>query len=184
LDKYSWNIVGGIVAIFALLGLFQAGIVGKFMINVTRIFVGGLYPLGLLVVVIFGLVLAGFSRLPKIPLRYTLGTLLVLIGVLVWLTLIEYVQAAQPVDFMSFNWQKLMDDVASANTDSNIGGGILATALFYVSSLVIWKDWHWNCCQFSHPVWGLCSFQHFIFKNLCWCSTSINVFESSGCQGK
>ena len=139
LDKYSWNIVGGIVAIFALLGLFQAGIVGKFMINVTRIFVGGLYPLGLLVVVIFGLVLAGFSRLPKIPLRYTLGTLLVLIGVLVWLTLIEYVQAAQPVDFMSFNWQKLMDDVASANTDSNIGGGILATALFYVSHLLFGK---------------------------------------------
>lgn len=33
LDKYSWNIVGGIVAIFALLGLFQAGIVGKFMIK-------------------------------------------------------------------------------------------------------------------------------------------------------
>lgn len=35
---------------------------------------------------------------------------------------------------------------------------------FLCQPLVIWKDWHRNRRQFSHPVWGLCSFQHFIFK--------------------
>lgn len=139
LQKYAGNIIGGICAILALLGLFQAGIVGTFMINIARIFVGSLYPLFLLIGVIGGLWLAGFSRLPKIKGKYTWGTLLVLLGVLVWLTLIEYLQAAQPVDFISFNWEKLVDDVTSSNDDSNIGGGILATIVFYVFHLLFGK---------------------------------------------
>ncbi|MGF2385737.1 DNA translocase FtsK [Lentilactobacillus otakiensis] len=139
LQKYAINVIGGIVAILALLGLLQAGIVGTFMINVARIFVGSLYPLLLLLAIVGGIWLAGFSRLPKIPARYTWGTVLVLIGILLWLTLIEYIQAAQPVDFINFNWEKLTDDIASSNSDSNIGGGILAAVLFYVSHLLFGK---------------------------------------------
>ncbi|MEE8824799.1 DNA translocase SpoIIIE [Lentilactobacillus sunkii] len=139
LSKYAINIIGGVCAILALLGLFQAGIVGIFMINVARIFVGSLYPLFLLLGVVGGVWLAGFSRLPSIKAKYTWGTLLVLLGVLVWLTLIEYVQAAQPVNFISFNWEKLVDDIVSANDDSNIGGGILATIVFYVCHLLFGK---------------------------------------------
>lgn len=139
LRKYAVNIIGGVCAILALLGLFQAGIVGIFMINIARIFVGSLYPLFLLLGVVGGVWLAGFSRLPSIKAKYTWGTLLVLLGVLVWLTLIEYVQAAQPVNFISFNWEKLVDDIVSANDDSNIGGGILATIVFYVCHLLFGK---------------------------------------------
>ncbi|GAA3197572.1 DNA translocase FtsK [Lentilactobacillus kefiri] len=139
LSKYAVNIIGAVGAILALLGLFQAGIVGTFMINVARIFVGSLYPILLLVAIVAGTWLAGFSRFPKIPAKYTLGTLLILLGILIWLTLIEYVQAAQPVDFINFNWEKLVDDIVSSNDDSNIGGGILATAVFYVLHLLFGK---------------------------------------------
>lgn len=139
LQKYSVNIIGGISAILALLGLLQAGIVGTFMINVARIFVGSLYPLLLLLVIVGGVWLAGFSKLPKVPARYTWGTILVFVGILIWLTLVEYIQAAQPVNFINFNWGKLVDDIASSNSDSNIGGGILATILFYVSHLLFGK---------------------------------------------
>lgn len=139
LQKYTVNVIGGVVAILALLGLFQAGIVGTLMINIAKLFVGSLYPVFLLVGIVVGVFLAGFSRFPKIPAKYTWGTALILLGVLLWLTLIEYIQAAQPVDFINFNWQKLVDDVVSSNSDSNIGGGILATIVFYLAHVLFGK---------------------------------------------
>ncbi|AEB72947.1 DNA translocase FtsK [Lentilactobacillus buchneri] len=139
LQKYTVNVIGGVVAILALLGLFQAGIVGTLMINIAKLFVGSLYPVFLLVGIVVGIFLAGFSRFPKIPAKYTWGTVLILLGVLLWLTLIEYIQAAQPVDFINFNWQKLVDDVVSSNSDSNIGGGILATIGFYLAHVLFGK---------------------------------------------
>lgn len=139
LQKYTVNVIGGVVAILALLGLFQAGIVGTLMINIAKLFVGSLYPVFLLVGIVVGIFLAGFSRFPKIPAKYTWGTALILLGVLLWLTLIEYIQAAQPVDFINFNWQKLVDDVVSSNSDSNIGGGILATIVFYLAHVLFGK---------------------------------------------
>ena len=139
LQKYTVNVIGGVVAILALLGLFQAGIVGTLMINIAKLFVGSLYPVFLLVGIVVGIFLAGFSRFPKIPAKYTWGTALILLGVLLWLTLIEYIQAAQPVDFINFNWQKLVDDVVSSNSDSNIGGGILATIGFYLAHVLFGK---------------------------------------------
>lgn len=139
LQKYAINLIGGVVAILALLGLFQAGIVGTLMINIAKLFVGSLFPVFLLVGIVVGIFLAGFSRLPKIPARYGWGTVLILLGLLLWLTLIEYLQAAQPVDFINFNWQKLVDDVASSNSDSNIGGGILATIIFYLAHVLFGK---------------------------------------------
>ncbi len=139
LQKYTVNVIGGVVAILALLGLFQAGIVGTLMINIAKLFVGSLYPVFLLVGIVVGVFLAGFSRFPKIPAKYTWGTVLILLGVLLWLTLIEYIQAAQPVDFINFNWQKLVDDVVSSNSDSNIGGGILATIVFYLAHVLFGK---------------------------------------------
>lgn len=139
LQKYAINLIGGVVAILALLGLFQAGIVGTLMINIAKLFVGSLFPVFLLVGIVVGIFLAGFSRLPKIPARYGWGTVLILLGLLLWLTLIEYLQAAQPVDFINFNWQKLVDDVASSNSDSNIGGGILATIIFYLVHVLFGK---------------------------------------------
>ncbi|MFT8596001.1 MAG: hypothetical protein ABF735_10930, partial [Lentilactobacillus hilgardii] len=42
-SKYAVNILGAVVAVWALLGLFHAGIVGILMINILRIFVGILY---------------------------------------------------------------------------------------------------------------------------------------------
>lgn len=139
LQKYTVNVIGGVVAILALLGLFQAGIVGTLMINIAKLFVGSLYPVFLLVGIVVGIFLAGFSRFPKIPAKDTWGTVLILLGVLLWLTLIEYIQAAQPVDFINFNWQKLVDDVVSSNSDSNIGGGILATIVFYLAHVLFGK---------------------------------------------
>ncbi|WP_056949591.1 DNA translocase FtsK [Lentilactobacillus kisonensis] len=139
LAKYSVNIGGAVAAVLALLGLFHAGIVGVLIINLVRILVGSLYPLGLILIMIAGLWLAGFAKLPKIKLRYWLGTVLLVAGILIWLTLIEYVQTAQPVAFVSTNWAKLADDMASANTTSNIGGGILATCLFYGLHLLLGK---------------------------------------------
>lgn len=139
LQKYTVNVIGGVVAILTLLGLFQAGIVGTLMINIAKLFVGSLYPVFLLVGIVVGVFLAGFSRFPKIPAKYTWGTVLILLGVLLWLTLIEYIQAAQPVDFINFNWQKLVDDVVSSNSDSNIGGGILATIVFYLAHVLFGK---------------------------------------------
>lgn len=138
LAKYSVNIGGAVAAVLALLGLFHAGIVGVLIINLVRILVGSLYPLGLILIMIAGLWLAGFAKLPKIKLRYWLGTVLLVAGILIWLTLIEYVQTAQPVAFVSTNWAKLADDMASANTTSNIGGGILATCLFFMDYICFW----------------------------------------------
>ncbi|GHP14993.1 DNA translocase FtsK [Lentilactobacillus fungorum] len=130
LAKYALNLTGAIIAGLALLGLFRAGIIGVLIINLVRILVGSLYPLALVGMISVGIILAGFSKLPKIKMKYWLGGLLLLVGLLVWLTLIEYIQTAQPVAFSSVNWGKLVDDMASANTTANIGGGMLATWIF------------------------------------------------------
>ncbi|EEI24088.1 DNA translocase FtsK [Lentilactobacillus hilgardii] len=138
-SKYAVNILGAVVAVWALLGLFHAGIVGILMINILRIFVGILYPLGLLTLIVGGLWLAGFSRLPKIKGRYFLGIVMVVIGVLTFISLVEYVQTAQPVEFVAVNWGKLTDDMISSNTNSNIGGGILSAICFYLLHMLVGK---------------------------------------------
>ncbi|MFD1124926.1 DNA translocase FtsK [Lentilactobacillus raoultii] len=138
-SKYSINLLGLVVAILALLGLLHAGIVGIFVINLMRIFVGSLYPIGLIVVMIGSLWLTGFARFPKINWRYFLGTTMILLGILITLSLIEYSQTAQPVNFISANWGKLTDDMVSSNTTSNIGGGILAAVCFSSLHMLVGK---------------------------------------------
>ncbi|MDM7516420.1 DNA translocase FtsK [Lentilactobacillus sp. TOM.63] len=139
LAKYSSNLCGAVMAILALLGLFHAGIVGVLVINLVRILIGSLYPVGLIGMIAAGFWLAGFSKLPKIKPRYWIGTMLLVIGILLWLTLVEYIQTAQPVNFITANWGKLTDDMASANTTSNIGGGIIATCIFDVCHILLGK---------------------------------------------
>ncbi|MFT8909420.1 MAG: DNA translocase FtsK [Lentilactobacillus diolivorans] len=138
-SKYAINLIGVIVAILAILGLFHAGILGILIINVVRIFVGSLYPLGLGGCLIVALWLAGFSKFPKLKLRYVTGAGMALLGVLLWLTLAEYVQTAEPVNFISVNWGKLTDDIASANVNSNIGGGIISAVVFYCLHILVGK---------------------------------------------
>ncbi|MFT8595419.1 MAG: DNA translocase FtsK, partial [Lentilactobacillus hilgardii] len=98
-----------------------------------------LYPLGLLTLIVGGLWLAGFSRLPKIKGRHFLGIVMVVIGVLTFISLVEYVQTAQPVEFVAVNWGKLTDDMISSNTTSNIGGGILSAICFYLLHMLVGK---------------------------------------------
>lgn len=138
-SKYAVNILGFVTAILALLGLFHAGIVGVFIINVIRILVGIGYPVALMVLIVAGFWLTGFSKLPKIKPRYLVGTGLVVAGILILITLVEYLQTAQPVDFVAVNWGKLTDDIASANVNANIGGGILATICFDVLHMLVGK---------------------------------------------
>lgn len=138
-SKYAVNILGFVTAILALLGLFHAGIVGVFIINVIRILVGIGYPVALMVLIVAGFWLTGFSKLPKIKPRYLVGTGLVIAGILILITLVEYLQTAQPVDFVAVNWGKLTDDIASANVNANIGGGILATICFDVLHMLVGK---------------------------------------------
>lgn len=138
-SKYAVNILGFVTAILALLGLFHAGIVGVFIINVIRILVGIGYPVALMVLIVAGFWLTGFSKLPKIKPRYLVGTGLVVAGILILITLVEYLQTAQPVDFLAVNWGKLTDDIASANVNANIGGGILATICFDVLHMLVGK---------------------------------------------
>lgn len=138
-SKYAVNILGFVTAILALLGLFHAGIVGVFIINVIRILVGIGYPVALMVLIVAGFWLTGFSKLPKIKPRYLVGTGLVVAGILILMTLVEYLQTAQPVDFVAVNWGKLTDDIASANVNANIGGGILATICFDVLHMLVGK---------------------------------------------
>lgn len=137
LSKYAVNIVGIVMAVWALLGLFQAGIVGIFIINLTRIFVGALYPIGLAAIMAGGIWLAGFSRLPKVKWRHLFGTCMILLGILTILSLAEYFQTAQPVDFVTVNWGKLTDDMTSSNTTSNIGGGILSAICFVFLHMLV-----------------------------------------------
>lgn len=138
-SKYAVNILGFVTAILALLGLFHAGIVGVFIINVIRILVGIGYPVALMVLIVAGFWLTGFSKLPKIKPRYLVGTGLVVAGILILITLVEYLQTAQQVDFLAVNWGKLTDDIASANVNANIGGGILATICFDVLHMLVGK---------------------------------------------
>ncbi|GAY74055.1 cell division protein FtsK [Lentilactobacillus kosonis] len=117
--------------------MFSAGIIGAFIVNCIRFFVGGIYVIGLVALLIIGVLLAGFAKVPKISFRYWSGTLLIVIGLTLWLTLIQYVAAPQPVDFVTTNVDKLVDDIQSANTTSNIGGGIIAAGLFAGIKLLI-----------------------------------------------
>ncbi|WP_283678895.1 DNA translocase FtsK [Lentilactobacillus sp. Marseille-Q4993] len=133
LENYWVNILGIVLAILAVFGLFGAGIVGSFVINLVRFCLGSAYIIGLVLVLIAGVLLGGFGRIPRIERRYWLGCSLVMLGVILWLTLSQYLSAPQPVDFLGANMDKLSDDFKSANTTSNIGGGIIAAFLFSIS---------------------------------------------------
>lgn len=131
------------------------------MINVARIFVGSLYPILLLVAIVAGTWLAGFSRFPKIPAKYTLGTLLILLGILIWLTLIEYVQAAQPVDFINFNWENwwMISFHPMTTPILVVGFWPRRSFMFFIYYLA---NWNRNCRQPGHYLWRLCAFRHFV----------------------
>ncbi len=130
LSKYSANILGVLITIFSLLGLFKAGIVGVAVINIVKFFCGDLYLLGLIAAVIAGIWLTGLARFPKMPRRYFWGGLLFLLGILIWMSMLEYVESGSPIQFVGINWQRLSEDFASSNVDSDIGGGMISAAIF------------------------------------------------------
>ena len=77
------NLLGIIVCLLMLVGLFNLGALGTFLDNCFKIFVGSSFPIAMIIVFLYGLCFALYGHRPHFKKRWIAGTYCY-IGLLMW----------------------------------------------------------------------------------------------------
>lgn len=131
-NRQNYMIMGLVLLLFSLLGIFKLGFLGVLIANVFRLLVGDTYQILAGIVAVYGgiLVLLGKEPTLKRP-RMAFGIGLLYLGVLLFLHAHLFSEtAAKNHHFISLTWQKLFTDIRTNVVSQSVGGGIIGAASY------------------------------------------------------
>ncbi len=132
-NKKSNSIIvyGMIMIVLGISGAIGYGPIGRLLTAVSAFLVGEIYLLLLILLIVIGIYLMYFKRLPSLNNPKVLGIVLVLIGVTMLLHKENILQIDEPSKFLEFAWAKsenafqILDKVSKGIALQGIGGGII-----------------------------------------------------------
>ncbi|MFC0233443.1 DNA translocase FtsK [Vagococcus entomophilus] len=131
-NRQNYLIMGLILLLFSLLGIFKLGFLGVLVANVFRLLVGDTYPILAGIVAVYGgfLVLLGKEPELKRP-RIVVGIGFLYLGVLLFLHAHLFSETvANNHHFISLTWQKLFTDIRTNVVSQSVGGGMIGAAIY------------------------------------------------------
>ncbi|USS88590.1 DNA translocase FtsK [Fructilactobacillus hinvesii] len=118
--------------ILAVLGLFKLGIVGVGVANLTRLVVGNLYPVLLLLLAVLGALTGLELKLPKLKERVLGGLLCIGLGLLLGASVLQFNSLGLHVQLLQITWESVSNDLISGKISTNAGGGLLGAGLLLI----------------------------------------------------
>jgi S-DNA-T family DNA segregation ATPase FtsK/SpoIIIE len=131
------NLMGIIICLLMLVGIFSLGALGTFLDNCFKIFVGKTYPLAMVIVFLYGLCFALYSHWPHFKKRWIAGTVIFYLGLLMWLHTVMFQQLNLHTNIPTATWNNLSKVLFNGDSTVEIGGGMIGAYLYSGSNVLI-----------------------------------------------
>ncbi|WP_420842674.1 DNA translocase FtsK [Fructilactobacillus cliffordii] len=112
--------------------MFKLGIVGIGVANLTRLGVGNLYPVALLITAVLSVLRFLELHLPRLSARSWLGLICVNLGVLMGASILQFNGLGLHVQLIQITWETVLGDLSTGRVTGDVGGGLLGAGLLLV----------------------------------------------------
>ncbi|MRH71291.1 DUF87 domain-containing protein [Lactobacillus reuteri] len=131
------NLLGIIVCLLMLVGLFNLGVLGTFLDNCFKIFVGSSFPIAMIIVFLYGLCFALYGHRPHFKKRWIAGTIIAYIGLLMWLQTVMFQRLNLHAKVIETTWNSLSKVIFNGDSTVPVGGGMIGAYLYNGSNILI-----------------------------------------------
>ncbi|MBB1095240.1 DNA translocase FtsK [Limosilactobacillus sp. BG-MG3-A] len=131
------NLLGIIACLLMLVGLFNLGILGTFIDNCFKIFVGESFPVAMIIVFLYGLCFALYGHRPHFKKRWIAGTIIAYIGLLMWLQTVMFQRLNLHAKVIETTWNSLSKVIFNGDSTVPVGGGMIGAYLYNGSNILI-----------------------------------------------
>lgn len=131
------NLLGIIVCLLMLVGLFNLGALGTFLDNCFKIFVGSSFPIAMIIVFLYGLCFALYGHRPHFKKRWIAGTIIAYIGLLMWLQTVMFQRLNLHAKVIETTWNSLSKVIFNGDSTVPVGGGMIGAYLYNGSNILI-----------------------------------------------
>lgn len=139
-QAHSVELIGIILIFLAILIIGEFGFVGKFLANITKVFVGTTFQFLGILLILLGSYFIFKGKTPKVKGSPFWGIMLFYLTVLLWLhlTIFKDIMAAD-VNIITVSWQNLRLLFSTPDSVQMIGGGMIG-ALLYAGSYFLFAN--------------------------------------------
>lgn len=127
---HSRRVEGLIFILLGVLGLLKLGHLGRLFDNLLRIVSGDFYQVLAVLVVLLGGYLLLNDRDPHLSRRTWWASSLIVVGSLLFKEAYFFQQLDLHANFISINWQYLIQDIIADTLGNSVGGGMVAAFLY------------------------------------------------------
>lgn len=120
-----------------LVGLFNLGVLGTFLDNCFKIFVGSSFPIAMIIVFLYGLCFALYGHRPHFKKRWIAGTIIAYIGLLMWLQTVMFQRLNLHAKVIETTWNSLSKVIFNGDSTVPVGGGMIGAYLYNGSNILI-----------------------------------------------
>ncbi len=131
------NLLGIIVCLLMLVGLFNLGVLGTFLDNCFKIFVGSSFPIAMIIVFLYGLCFALYGHRPHFKKRWIAGAIIAYIGLLMWLQTVMFQRLNLHTKVIETTWNSLSKVIFNGDSTVPVGGGMIGAYLYNGSNILI-----------------------------------------------
>ncbi|MCD7131595.1 FtsK/SpoIIIE family DNA translocase [Limosilactobacillus balticus] len=131
------NLLGIIVCLLMLVGLFNLGVLGTFLDNCFKIFVGSSFPIAMIIVFLYGLCFALYGHRPHFKKRWIAGVIIAYIGLLMWLQTVMFQRLNLHAKVIETTWNSLSKVIFNGDSTVPVGGGMIGAYLYNGSNILI-----------------------------------------------
>ncbi|MFR0612703.1 DNA translocase FtsK [Limosilactobacillus balticus] len=131
------NLLGIIVCLLMLVGLFNLGVLGTFLDNCFKIFVGSSFPIAMIIVFLYGLCFALYGHRPHFKKRWIAGAIIAYIGLLMWLQTVMFQRLNLHAKVIETTWNSLSKVIFNGDSTVPVGGGMIGACLYNGSNILI-----------------------------------------------
>lgn len=131
------NLLGIIVCLLMLVGLFNLGLLGTFLDNCFKIFVGSSFPIAMIIVFLYGLCFALYGHRPHFKKRWIAGAIIAYIGLLMWLQTVMFQRLNLHAKVIETTWNSLSKVIFNGDSTVPVGGGMIGAYLYNGSNILI-----------------------------------------------
>lgn len=131
------NLVGLIVALLMLVGLFKLGALGVLIQGIFKLLAGASYPVLMLVVLLYGLGFALYARWLRFGPRRIVGVVVCYLGLLIWLHVMMMNQLNVHAKIPVVTWSNLSKAILNGDSTLPIGGGMAGAYLYTACDVLV-----------------------------------------------
>lgn len=163
------NLLGIIISLLMLVGLFKLGALGQFILNCFKLLVGQSADVAMGLVLLLGLCFTFYARWPHLKWRWVAGGLVTYAGALVWLHVLMFRHLNLHANYTAVTWNHLSKMMFNGDTSTNVGGGMIGAYLYSWSTALVSQTGS------AYLAWILIIIGIIIFFSLPWRTFLIKV---------